>query len=544
MQYPTLSNPPLRTIQNASFSRPWFFTLASCFLILALLACRKNWDPDLGFHLKTGQWILQNHQIPSNDTFTYTVPDHPFLDIEWFYDFVLHLVFLAGSYSLLSIFNVVLILTAFFITWGRLRQTRCPIWMGVPLMAAAISICEFRFIIRPEILSWSLLGMMLWVLETWVIEDRNRLWLLPILQLIWVNTEGIFPIGLAVIGIFLISQLIHKRKIDYKLTSNGILAGAACLLNPYGIRGFLHPLVILKTIHTDIFKNNIMEFLSPWNPANNDLLSNPFWGYKCFCFFFLFLFLATLHRRKAHEFLLASFFFYLSATALRNIPLFLLACLPVVGVCWKDLPWPQFRKYQERFLTRPTLAWALSALLLCLGVRIFTNAYYYSDKRQEVFGLGINQERLPDAATDFLSRNRLDRTILCELSCGDWLDWKGPQKAFIDGRLEVIGESLFSQYLSSRQPGGLLSLAEQYHVDILFFTLPNQWVSDLQKTENWRPVFVDGTAAIYLRRGYAPAITAFRDTESHGSRRSPGEYPESGSNFVKIIAAIGLGFIS
>ncbi len=470
------------------WTQPWVWALLSCFLLLALLACRKDWDADLGIHLKGGQWITQNHRVPSSDVYTYSVPDHPFLDIEWLYQCAFFLIFLAGGYSSVSVFNILLILLAFGVSWMRLRETRCPLWLGVPLLAWAVLACEFRFHVRPENLSWLLMVGMLWVLEERARGRPNRLWLLPLLQWVWVNTEGMFPLGLALIVIFLVSHWIHNRKIDIPLAGYGALSTAVCFLNPYGLDGFLYPLAILKTLHSEVFKSNIMEFDSPWNPIHPDAIPNQVWMYKIFCLFLLLLLLATFRRRKAHEFLLAGFFFYFSATGVRQIPLFILACLPVAGACWKDLPWLGVRKFQETFLSGNLTAWVFSLLLLGLGVRVVTNAFYVSGQRPEHFGLGVDGESLPVRAADFLIQNHLDGRILNELGCGDWLEWSG-QKVFIDGRSEVFGEDFFSQYVSSRQGGGVIPLADKYRADIIFFSLPNPWLAGLQGSGDWRNVY-------------------------------------------------------
>jgi tetratricopeptide (TPR) repeat protein len=55
--------------------------------------------------------------------------------------------------------------------------------------------------------------------------------------------------------------------------------------------------------------------------------------------------------------------------------------------------------------------------------------------------------------------------------------------------------------------GGLERLVLEHRPDILFFNcLNDSWVSQLRALPDWRPVYLDETAIIYLRRGYADTL--------------------------------------
>src|SRR5579883_529810 len=82
-----------RLSQNA-----WIGSFLACFLLLVLLATRQIHDADLGFHLKGGQWIVQNHAFPNKDDYTYTVPTHEYIDLHWLYQILLFALYKTGSY--------------------------------------------------------------------------------------------------------------------------------------------------------------------------------------------------------------------------------------------------------------------------------------------------------------------------------------------------------------------------------------------------------------------------------------------------------------
>lgn len=205
---------------------------------------------------------------------------------------------------------------------------------------------------------------------------------------------------------------------------------------------------------------------------------------------------------------MALFFFALSFSAVRNIPLFLLVCAPLGATCGAQILKPLLQKYPIPSLYKSCVAFAFALCLLGFSARVVTNAHYISSRLSDRFGLGLDRENQPVRACEFLLENHLDGKIINDLDSGDWLDWRGPQKTFIDGRLDVMGPDFFSQYSRSQLPGGVTILAAQYKPDIFFFDplqMP-QWVTDLRQMADWRLVYLDSDTAIYLRKGYADQV--------------------------------------
>jgi hypothetical protein len=495
-------------------SNPWSYVLAASFLLAALFGVRLVNDSDLGFHLRTGQWIIQNHHFPSQDAFTYTVPGHEYLDMEWLYQVVIYLAWKLGSYSLLSVLHISLALLALLLLWGRLREGGTSPGITVLLFLLAVLSSEPRFRVRPEILTWVFLALDLWILDSRINRRRDLLFLLPLIQLLWVNTEGIFFLGPVVMAFYLFSGWFHSRKLDPKLLKVSAASVVLCLANPYFLRGALFPLDFLSTLGaSDLFHQTVQEFQPPWSYAPPPWAPTPsyLWVYKVFCFFLLFLLAATAKQRKAHEWLLALFFFSLSAVAVRNIPLFMMACVPLAAASWRDLKWDRLPKLPNKFLSNPLVPWVLILFLLGFSARVVTNAHYVANRLTDRFGLGLDQEAQPVKASQFLLDNHLDGRIVNDLDDGDWLDWLVPQRTFIDGRLEAMGRDFRTQYVRSQAPGGLAGLLSQYQPDILFFNplVVPQWAVDLRGMPDWRLVYLDSSNAVYLRKGYGGSIPAF-----------------------------------
>jgi hypothetical protein len=496
--------------------RAWIWPLLACFLLLALFGAHRLNDSDMGFHLKAGRWILENHRFPERNTFTYTVPDRPYLDMEGLYQAGVYLLYRMGGYPLLSLFHILLALLSFLAVWFRIRSAGVPGWMGLAFFIPAVLASESRVRDRPEVLSWLLLALMLWALESRTRAGKDRLFLLPLLQWVWVNTEGLFFIGWFVMAAYCLPGLLRKSHRDRKLLRYTGWSMVLCLANPHFLRGIWFPFSFLDRLGSSkVFQSAAQEFQPPWSLSdpNHPFPPSYLLAYKAFSLVLLFLLAARFRRLKIREVLPAIFFFGLSAIAARNIPLFLIACAPLAASLWKDLPWEGLRKFQERFLAGPAFAAAATIFLLGFSLRVVTNAHYVSRGLSDRFGLGLDREALPEGGCEFLRDRGLDGKILNTLDAGDWLDWCAPQKPFIDGRLDVMGTNLMAEYTRSLAPGGLEPLLAQYGPDILFFNplYATQWTAWLAGQPGWRPVYLDAGTAIYLRRGYRDDVPALED---------------------------------
>lgn len=501
-------------------SRAWFYPLAACFILAALFSARQINDYDIGFHLRTGQWVVEHHGVPEKDSYTYTATQHDYTDMEWLYETGLFFLYRLFGYPALTLFNVFLILSTLGLVVLRMRLTAAPAWLYPLLLAWAIFAMETRFIVRPEILTWVLLALTLWVLEERWVGGKNLLFLLPVLQLLWVNTEGLFVLGWFVMAAYLASGRLRDKRIDPMLLKYSLGSCAVTLLNPYFGKGLAFPFILFtRTESSNPFKQLIYEFQSPWDlhPTSTQPFvdTTAILAYKVFAVFAFAAVLWTGRRRKAHEAVLLAGFFYLSAVGVRNIPLFFIVALPIAAAAAEDLlegwRW-RVEKIESFFSCRGWAAALATLLILAAGTRVATGAYYVADRRHDHFGIGLNREVLPVAAADFMRRNHLDGRLLNHFNFGGWLDWAGPSRVFIDGRSEVMQEGLFREFNDSVSPMGLGRLVSKYGIQLILNNprAGSPWTEQLRTLGDWRLVYWDECGALYARSGYAPGLPAVR----------------------------------
>ena len=504
---------------------PWAWALALCFALVFLFAARKNLDFDMGFHLASGRWILQHLDVPRQDSFTFGATGHEYLDSQWLYQVLVLFLDRLGGYSLLTGFHVALILLAFGLTAVRLSLGGCPRWLQVFLVLPSIPAMEIRFLARPEVFSWVFLIAVFLSLDLYRKGRMGGLFLLPVIHLLWANTEGLFPLGWAVIGAYLLTGYFENHRLDPALLKTFLASVAATLVNPYGFKILSFPFLVLSRLDpAGFYKKTISELQSPWTvsavPDSPFFPAFPIDSYRVLSIVFLLLVLAALRRRKFHEYILTVFFFAFSALAIRNIPLFFLPVLPFTAKAAGELL--SFRRDGEdsgwSHMSPPRilgLGAAGLAFLLCL--RVATGAYYVSERRNVHNGWGMDGEHLPLRACEFLRKNNFQDPVMNNMGFGGFLEWEVRCPVFIDGRVEVMGEDLFRQYHQSYAPGGLEALAQSYnfHAVVYDHMTDIPWTKQLLSLPGWRMIYLDDLAAVWAAPGAASSLptVAPRDLE-------------------------------
>ncbi|MEO0206177.1 MAG: hypothetical protein ABIL22_05840, partial [candidate division WOR-3 bacterium] len=146
----------------------WSIVLLLVFALVFFLSLRKIYDVDIGFHLRGGEWMLENKAFHRYDVFTYTARNNEYIAMYWLYQIMLYLVFRLSGDGGISIWNSILILLLFFFIYLRLRKSTIPLWLICFLILSSIFPFEIRFGVRPEIFTYIFIVLMLLILDLYV----------------------------------------------------------------------------------------------------------------------------------------------------------------------------------------------------------------------------------------------------------------------------------------------------------------------------------------------------------------------------------------
>jgi tetratricopeptide (TPR) repeat protein len=249
--------------------------LVVLFLGLAfLLGAFPLKDADIYWHLRTGQLIRETGQVPRVDIFTYTREGAPWIDLHWLFQICVSWLHDHGGVVALNVAKcVVTCLAVLVLVMSRRREW--PLWVMLLAWLPALLVLGGRMYVRPETLSLLYLSVFLAVLCRW---DRLP-WLvvlLPVIQMAWVNSHGLFVLGPIVLTFALMDAFcavaiawirgnatLLARGRWWRIVGAGSLATfAACLINPYGLRGAVFPIELAGTMTNKVFSEGIAELWS------------------------------------------------------------------------------------------------------------------------------------------------------------------------------------------------------------------------------------------------------------------------------------------
>ncbi len=487
--------------------------IAFVLAVLALFALRQVSSPDIGFHLEAGNHILAGHGWPRTDPFTYTVTHRPYTDTSWGYQVLIALVERAAGATGLVLLHVGLALALLTLATLTARLVPGELRVLLPVLLLGGLAAEPRFEVRPELLSYALLALVLYLLQ----RRAEGLWaplgLLPPVFLVWTNAHGLFVLGWAALACFVVGTWLRRRRPDLPLIGWAAGAVAAGLVNPYGWRALAFPFELATRMSRgNVFARNIGEFASPLHYLGSDQLTFYLVPIASFCAYALLVVvsLPSLWRQKRYScVLLGLVFLPLALVMVRNVPPLVVACLPgVVFGLSLDRALDAFglRGWPRRWLRQAVLGLLLVAV--CgLGLRICTDAYYVTGRRLERFGPGWNELALPIEAAEYAKRAKPPGRMLNHLNFGGWLLWATDEPVFIDGRLEVMGEKFYEQYRSALDsPAGLEAAVRRWGIGWIVFPyrLRPDLLGGLSRVADWELVHVDLLAAVFAARGSAP----------------------------------------
>jgi tetratricopeptide (TPR) repeat protein len=245
-----------------------------------LLACQEMFDADIWWHLRAGRWILEHREFPRVDTFTFGSAGRPWIDLHWIFQLAAVLVYEAGGVRGIILLAATGVTTA--VVAGLFSRRRVwPAWIVALAWLPGILLASCRFDPRPELVTLISITSFLGILT----HARHRpewLWLLVPIQILWVNSHGLFVIGPAILGLFLFDRAVMPTGLPpwRRLVPPSVIALLACLLNPYGVNGLLFPLELYPKLTESggAYKAYIAEFMSArmrvesfWAPWGHDL---------------------------------------------------------------------------------------------------------------------------------------------------------------------------------------------------------------------------------------------------------------------------------
>ena len=505
-----------------------------------LLGCFPMGDFDVWWHLRTGQLILERGEVPRTDWFTYTNATRPWIDVYWLFQVGLALLYRIGGASALVLLKAVCG-TAIVALSLVARRGGGKTWPVVVAWLPAVVMFTGRLCERPELFSLLFLAGFLTVLDR--AGERPRwLWLLPAIQILWVNCHGFFVLGPMVLAAYVAELLVDRTwppaaTVARPPIKQVFLAGGAtllaCLVNPYGSKAITLPLEQFHKLgSTGIYRANIGELKTIGDFVTIAGLNNPYL-LAYFAVLGLGMVSFVLQWRRARPSLFRLLLFaaaaYLGWQATRNSALFALVAafvmawnLDEVALSKAVQPVAKSSKKARRTgqvsVPKRNLEPALLVAIAIVGIATASGGLYAWAGEHRTVGFGERKQWYAHDACAFLARPDLpERIVAFNISqAAVCIAHTAPaHKQFMDPRLELNSQETFERYLDGihklwrGQPDWEVPLGIDYaRPDETPALLIERGVLGraadvLAKDPRWYRVYADAVAVVFVTTEFA-----------------------------------------
>jgi hypothetical protein len=221
----------------------------------ALFPARNS---DLLMNLAAGRLISQGEYRFGVDPFAFTTQGVYWANHSWLFGLLAYCVYqipVVGGPALVVL--KALLVVALAEVMLRLASRRGQsLWIPASCTALAVAALSPRVLLQPTVVSYLLLALTLYLLARPRREPAaagggragwDRRWLVPVLCALWVNVDAWFLLGPAVVGLFLLGELLSAqgpagRARELKTLAAVLAASvAACLVNPHTYHAFTLP---------------------------------------------------------------------------------------------------------------------------------------------------------------------------------------------------------------------------------------------------------------------------------------------------------------
>jgi tetratricopeptide (TPR) repeat protein len=487
-------------------------------------------ETDLGWQMATGRYIVQHHQIPSTTLFTYTAPGSTWI-YPPFSGVIFYLLYLLGGYAALSWFSAfACAATVAMAVWRGGRVTAALAILAVPAIA-------FRTVPRGDLFTTVLFTAVLVLLVRHYEGHQVRLWLLPILMLLWVNLHHGFVAGLALISAYGFTEVCDLLFAARRAASLArlrkavpwlIASTAATLVNPWGFGIYralsrqnkvTQPLTDFigewSTVHFNVLA--LRQTFSPRDPASAD------WWILAISVIAV---LVCVWKMRPGPAVLLVALLYESIEHIRFQAVFAVLVVVLGGSLLPQLAelfsprraaMPDGQEPSSLSVTGSSsrmFGWLLVALSAMLAsVRCYdlvSNRYYLESGQLHFFGAGESWW-FPERAMDFLEREHLPANLFHAYGMGGFLNWRVGARypVFADGRFIPFAETLFSEQkeLSAAPPDSALwrKAADRWSINTIVFSLSRYAglgtfpLDDYCHGKTWKPVYLDDVSILLVR---------------------------------------------
>src|SRR4029077_10192372 len=110
----------------------------------------------IGWHIRTGEWILRTRSVPRVDSFSSLMSGKPWYAWEWLYEAGIGAIHRGLGLNGVVAFSALVIAFTFALVFRMMRKRGTSLPIAVAVLLLAVSASSIHFLARPHVVSWLL----------------------------------------------------------------------------------------------------------------------------------------------------------------------------------------------------------------------------------------------------------------------------------------------------------------------------------------------------------------------------------------------------
>ncbi|MCU0464136.1 MAG: hypothetical protein MUF38_06165 [Anaerolineae bacterium] len=461
-------------------------TFIFCFIMGARLQVS---DPDLYWHLRSGQVMLDTGDVIRGDIFSHTMPGGHRPHHEWLGEIVMVVFYNTlghhGLTLLAGLFVVAACGLAFWMMRGELSIKL------ILVVVAALSTTNTAMA-RPQ--AWMVVFTL--VIMAMVLRRGIGLRWLPLVMIAWGNLHGGWVVGFIVLGAGIFSETVKlalQRGGDVRWLGALVgwsLAGAAGLtINPYGFDQLLVPF--------DTLTQAARPFLAEWRAP--ELFSSTYLPFTLLLGLGAAVLIGYRRQIPLVEAVLLIGFGVWAMTSARVIILYVFVAVVIVA--------PYVSAFIERFAPRliPTYTFTdpvrvglpLLPSLTILAIVLALASFSYNAQPDRI-AAASRTANLPVAAVEYLRGSGAPRELFNSYTWGGYLIYELPEyPVFIDGRADLYDDFFLVYNNTYAARDGWRETFREYDIQTVLIPPRSRLAEALRVEPGWSVAYEDITAVVF-----------------------------------------------
>ncbi len=480
--------------------------VAILFTGLFAMATRVAVDSDTFWHLRAGTWMIENSRLLNFDVFSHTRFNQPWINHSWLSEIVLAGIYRVSGYGGLNLLIAAAVWLTFLFVY---RSGEGGSYLKAFALVLAATVSAVYWSARPQIFSMLLTAVFGYLLIRYRSGGPNRLWLLPVLMVLWVNLHGGFAIGFILLVVTFVGEALNwimsvasstpdssARDRALWLAATGLLCAVAVCVNPYGPQMLAYP---FRTVSIGALQDYIQEWQSP-DFHNREA--------QVFIGLWLATFAAAGFSRKRIsliDFLLFSVFTGLALLAARNIAVFAVVVAPILmtqanaAIAELQERWPPLKLTETApVVRRPTLIlnWAL-LILVAVATVIKISVPLLPKTVNDAFAASY-----PVGAAAYLKTHPAEGRLFNSYNFGGYLTWAlyPDTRVYVDGRTDLYDDEFLNEYLAVYLGGPEWRVAfERYDIGVALVEANAPIARTLLMQPDWAVRYQDSRSVVIVK---------------------------------------------